>query len=186
MLAEPYLASPGDLSAMTGLPANDSGLILALKRASARFRAAVDPQALGAHFITKVEDDERWVSGNNSDILLLPAFPIVGDVVVEIDGQAVTDFDTGRASGVLRRKSAVWPDGLENIKVTFTHGWDTVPDDIQDAVLEQAAMQASHTAVHITQETALGNSVTYNQAVVTGVTQKWSDAVAKYRLGSRA
>jgi hypothetical protein len=120
------------------------------------------------------------LDGNGTELLLLPAAPFT-TIAVEVDGEAVTDYTASTRAGVLRR-SALWPDGLENIQVTYTHGYATIPGAIQDAVLEQAAIQARVPA-GVQQETAGTQSITWGLAATTGVTQKWADAVNLYRLG---
>jgi hypothetical protein len=128
-------------------------------------------------------DDVIWLDGNGTDTLLLPAAP-VSSITVELNGQplaAGSGYKISRRAGILRRPGG-WPDDLENIQVTYTHGWVTIPGDIADAVLEQAATQALVLA-HIASETALGQSLTYGAQAMVGVTQKWSDAVEKYSLG---
>jgi hypothetical protein len=120
------------------------------------------------------------LSGDGSTLLLLPAAP-VSDVSVKVDGAEVTDFSVSAKAGVLRR-GAGWPDGLDNIEVTYSHGHSTIPGGIQDAVLEQAAILAKVPA-GVQSESAGGQSVTWGLQATTGVTQKWSEAVAAYRLG---
>lgn len=174
----PDLAPAADLATLTGKSASDGKLLLALRRASARFRGAV------GHDITRVDGDVVILDGDGGAALLLPAFP-VRDVTVRIDGVAVTDFRTSPRNGVLRR-DAGWPDQLGNVEVTFTHGWATVPGDIEDAVLEQAEAQlVAITGVQTIQQGA--RSLTFGAAATVGVTQKWTDTVEKYRLrGDRA
>lgn len=172
-MAEPYLATPQDLATLTKLAADSPILLLALDRASERFRQAV------GHPVHLVTDDVILVDGNGSDTLVLPAAPAT-EISVKVDGTAVTDYSASLRAGILRR-AARWPDGLGNIEVTYTHGYADIPGGIRDAVLEQAALSATVPA-GIQSEAAGGMSVTWGQTATTGVTQKWSDAVAAYRL----
>jgi hypothetical protein len=174
-MPEPYLAAAADLATLTNLPATSPALLLALERASNRFRAAV------GHPVHLVEDDVVLLDGDGGLTLLLPGIPCT-DISVKIDGVTVTDWTVAALLGVLRRTNSFWPDGLGNIEVTFTHGWDPIPGAIQDAVLEQAAVQAL-VPVGVQSESAIGQSVTYGLASTIGVTQKWVDAVNRYRLG---
>ena len=174
-MADPQLAALTDLALLTGLPQSDPRLELALRRASNRFRGQVN------HPVHAVEGDEITLNGNGTDTLLLPAAPVNGTPTVLVDGVPVADFTIDRNSGVLRRNGC-WPDGLGNIRVTYNHGWATIPGDIEDAILEQAQIVAT-TLPHLQQESAGTNSVTYGAQATIGVTQKWTDAVEKYCLG---
>lgn len=173
-MAEPYLAQPEDLAALTKLPVSSQLLLVALSRASERFRLAV------GHPVHKVEDDLVLLDGDGTDFLFLPAAPFT-DITVLVNGVAVTDFVANRRTGVLRRRNR-WPDGMGNISVVYSHGYDPIPGGIQDAVLEQAAVLALVQA-GVQSESAGPQSITYGQQATSGVTQRWSDAVAAYRLG---
>lgn len=168
------LAKPSDLATRLGVAASDPGLLLALQRASDRFEGEV------GYPILKVEDDVVHLSGDGTRTLLLPAVPVVGEVTVVIGGSPVTDFEVARRAGILRR-DARWPDGLENIEVTYTHGWDSVPGDIADAVLEQA--EATYWVLPSVANVAAGSEqMAFFATAASGVTQRWSDAVARYEL----
>lgn len=167
------LASASDLATILGTTAGDPNVILAIRRASDRFEGAI------GYPVGLVEDDEIQLAGDGSRVLLLPSCPIIGTPVVAVDGEAVTDFEVGRKAGVLRRKAG-WPDGLDNIVVTYTHGWTVVPGDIADAVLEMAEIDSRP---HGVASVASGSeSIGIAVTIQTGVTQRWSDAVEKYRL----
>lgn len=169
-----YLADPADLALKLGVPADDARLLLALRRAGDRFEGAI------GYPVRLVTDDVEHVSGDGTDTLLLRCRPIVGQPAVKVDGVAVTDFSVGRHSGILRRKNrACWPDDLDNVEVTYSHGWDQVPGDIQDAVLEQAETQYL-TVVAYQSRSAGSESVTYSALAAVGVTQRWTDAVNRY------
>jgi hypothetical protein len=178
-LNAPPLAEASDLATLTKASDTNPKLVLALKRASNRFRGAV------GHFVSFVSDDVVLLDGDGSYSLLLPAAPIVGSVTVKVDGLAVTDFSISRRKAILRRSSP-WPDALENIEVQFSHGYQNIPGDIQDAVLEQAELQYALLAG--VQQASLGaQSVTFGAQATVGVTQRWTDAVAHHELrGSRS
>ncbi|MET4094570.1 hypothetical protein [Arthrobacter sp. UYCu712] len=176
-MAPPYLAKLTELATATGLPEQSPRLLLALQRASDRFRGAV------GHPVHLVEDDEIWLDGNGTDTLLLPAAPITS-ISVELDGAALvagSGYKISRRAGILRRAGG-WPDDLENVKVTYTHGYDEIPGDIADAVLEQATTQALVLA-HVGAQGMGPANIKYEAAATVGVTQKWTDAVEKYNLG---
>ena len=172
----PLLASPADLAVRLHVGSTDPDLLLALQRASGRFVGEA------GHPIVLVENDETWLSGQDARTLLLPAFPVIGTPTIKIDGGPVTDWEIGRERGILRRKGGVWPDGLDNIHITWTHGWAEIPADIQDAVLEQAETQF-HAIAAIASTSAGGESITFSAQASLGVTNRWSDTVARYRVG---
>lgn len=175
-----YLARPADLAIKTGVAATDLRLLLALRRAGDRFEGAI------GFPVTLVENETIYLSGTGNRHLLLPARPVVGKPVVLIDDQPVTDFAVGRDAGILRRRNAVWPDDLDNIEVTYSHGWVEPPGDIQDAVLEQAETQFL-VSVAFQSRQAGSESVTVSALAAVGVTQRWTDAVDRYSLaGDRA
>lgn len=172
----PPLADADDLATKLDVPATDGKLLLALKRASDRFRGAV------GHPVTKVEGDTIELDGNGSHSLLLPAAPIIGTPVVTVDGAAVSDFSVSRSRGMLRRRSTVWPDDLGNIEVTYDHGYEDVPGDIADAVLEQAELQFQILA-GVAQMSLGSESFAFGAQATVGITQRWADAVATYQIG---
>jgi hypothetical protein len=173
-MPEPYLAPPEELATLTKLEASNPSLLLALDRASERFRQAV------GHPVHHVVGDEIVLDGDGTETLLLPAAPFT-DITILVGGAAVTDFEANRRGGVLRRK-ARWPDGLGNIEITYTHGYAVIPGGIRDAVLEQAVIQLKVPA-GVQSESAGGQSITWGVTAATGVTQKWAEAVEVYRLG---
>lgn len=67
-------------------------------------------------------------------LLVLPVGPLADDPAVTINGVPVS---TGIAGG--RYPSIALPDVSELVAVTYQAGFTTVPDDLQLAVLEQAA-----------------------------------------------
>lgn len=164
------------------MPSTSPNLELALRNSSGRFRGAV------GYPVTRVANDVVYLNGDGSDTLHLPARPV--DVhSVEVDGlglSAGVDYSVDRNGGLVRAKGFRFPDDLGNVKVVYSHGWEVVPEDIQDAVLEHAATMA-RTLAHLQQNSAGSTQESYGQAAMVGVTQKWSDAVEKYsKLGDRS
>lgn len=179
------LCSASDLATATGLAEDDPLLVLAQKRASGRFRLEA------GHSVSQVTADEVRLNGTGTTILLLPGAPVTGDVTVEIPAtgtvETYTDangLEIDRQAGILYR-AAGWPRGLGNIKVIFTHGYETIPEGVEDAVLEHATTLAL-TYAHIQQEGNGSNTVGYGAAATIGITQKWANAVASVKLRGRA
>lgn len=172
----PFLADPKVLARLLGVPEDDPDMLDALRRVSNRFRGQV------RHSVHKVLGDEVWLDGDGSTELFLPAAPVLARPLVEVDGQALaaTDFEWSR-KGILRRRCG-WPDRLGAIRVVFDHGYDPIPEDIQEAVIDQARIMAGTTPGVQTVQ-AGGESVTYGATATTGVTAQWSAAVEAYRVG---
>lgn len=176
------LANLADLSTKAKLPANDPRLELALRNSSGRFAGQV------GYPVGRVTNDVTWLNGNGAERLFLKARPV--DVhEVEVEGVVLSpaQYWVDRDSGIIRLKNRGWfPDGLGNVKIRYDHGWDPIPEDVQDAVLEHAVTMARVMA-HLQQNSAGSTQESYGQAAMVGTTQKWVDAVAKYSAnGDRA
>lgn len=181
----PPLADAADLAARLRADPTDPLVLLAVKRASARFRAAV------RHPVTLVTGDTVTVNGKGGDTLLLPVAPVANVAAVVITwpawtgmpAETVTGYQLDADHGILRRDQGWWPDGLGNIAVTCDHGHADVPDDVADAVLEQAEQQYVVLA-GIDAATLGAQSISFGKQGSNGVTQRWAEAVARYQLGS--
>ncbi|MEV5543112.1 hypothetical protein AB0L13_40455 [Saccharopolyspora shandongensis] len=167
------LADADALARLTGLPADDPDLIDALRRASDRFRGAVE------HPVTLVEHDKIVLDGDGTRSLLLPAVPVVAVHQVDIDGQPVAEFQWSR-NGILR-SATCWSDRLGAVHVDYDHGYPVgeIPGDIADVVLEQAQMILDQTPGVASMSTG-GVSVSYSRV---GITEAWSTTVERYRIG---
>lgn len=98
---------------------------------------------------------------------------------VEVAGVAV-EVECGREAGILRGR-ACFPDGLDNVRVVASHGYDPIPGDIEDAVLEMAEM-TFYVEAGVTSRTAGAESVAFAPTIQAGVTQRWAETVEKYKL----
>ncbi len=93
-----------------------------------------------------VEGDEVTLDGHYQWDLALPEFPIV-DVteVVEIsvwDNAAETTLDTTDfrfSKAVLHRLDRRFCEGFQNVRVTYDHGYEVLPDDLRTATLQIAS-----------------------------------------------
>lgn len=160
-MALPPLATAADLAA-AGATGSTEAMDLALRRASARVRRYTRQD------ITFVADDTVELSGGER-ILRLPQYPLIVDgshslTVVEvadfggIEWTAVEDRDYSRLGNELTRgypwqaptRLMGWPwnrpQGVwaPKVRVTYSHGYDEVPDDIVDVVLDLATMNLTN------------------------------------------
>ncbi|WP_053692202.1 hypothetical protein [Streptomyces sp. WM6372] len=174
MATDTPLADPAELATWLRVPADDPLLLATLRSASRRFRGAV------RHEVNLVEGDEVVLDGNGRESLLLPVWPTVAVTAVLLDDEGLvagTDYSWSEA-GILRRLDCqVWPARLRCLKVTYSHGWAEIPEDIADAVIEQARA-AFRSDPGVKSKAVGGQSVTFE----TGVTSSWSDAVRRHQV----
>lgn len=171
------LANLADLATKAKKPANDPLVDLALRNSSDRFRGDV------GYPVHRVTADVVRLNGKGNRKLFLPARPV--DVhTVEVGGAVLlpdADFQQDQDAGIILRLNGWFPEGLGNVKVTYDHGWDVIPGDIQDAVLEHAVTMVRVMA-HLQQNSAGSTQESYGAAAMVGTTAKWSAAVARYSL----
>ncbi|WNM27549.1 hypothetical protein RN607_00685 [Demequina capsici] len=178
--ADDLLADPSDLAVrLDDLTASDAIVLNALKRLSARFRSATDNQ------ITAVTGATITVSGRGNSSLLLPVRPITALTSVTVSGLEYVegyDFVVGYAAGILRRDFG-WPDGLDNIVVVCDHGYATVPQDIQDAILDMAEVYCNMSAGIESVTTGSESVKIANSLINGGSLGSWNEVIAKYTIG---
>lgn len=171
------LTTPERLAQAIGQSAQSAQVRDALARASARFVGAV-----GWPVLTTTQT--LILDPPPGEILHLPGLAL-RDVTVKIGGQPVADVEVSPRTGVLRRRGG-WGRALGSVSVTFTSGWDTAPEDVQDAVLEQAAMTAATaSAPGVSQMSQGGRSIAFSVSAATGTTERWSSCVERYRVRSQ-
>lgn len=157
-MSPPLLATQADLEAALQRTLDPTQAALALKRASARVRKYCRQE------ITLVEDETITLPGNGR-VLRLPQRPLVLDdthplTVIELFGITNVEYtalegrDFTRIGTELTRGEAWWaptrlmgfpwlrPQGVwaQRVQVTYSHGYTDIPDDIEDVVLDLAAM----------------------------------------------
>jgi hypothetical protein len=160
-MALPPLATAADLRD-AGATGTDAALDLALRRASARVRRYTRQD------ITLVEGETIVLPGGEK-VLRLPQYPLVVDdthplTVVEvadfsgIEWEAVENRDFSRLGNELTRgypwqaptRLMGWPwnraQGVwaPKVRVTYSHGYNEVPEDIVDVVLDLATMNLAN------------------------------------------
>ena len=92
--------------------------------------------------IERVEDDEIWLDGYGGSILFLPELPVVAVSQVVEGGVTLTasDYTLGQ-HGMLHRARGPWSRGVQNIRVTYTHGYAPIPDQIVSICTRAAARE---------------------------------------------
>lgn len=168
----PPLASVVTLARWVSRDPEDPTVVDALYSASARFRSAV------RHPVSRVDDDEIWLSPNGGNLLVLPAAPVFAVTEVAVSGSVITDYSWSRR-GMLERADG-WPEGLDTVRVVYSHGYDPIPDDVTDAVLHHARYLLTWEP-GVASMTVGGETVTY--ATVAGAAaDSWDRAVNAYAL----
>lgn len=176
------LAKAEDLATLLGRSAFDPSLLLALTRASDAFVGAV------GFPVHQVVDDELLVEGSGGRRLELPARPVSAAKVTLEDGEEVASVTPGASPVLLDRRLGIlyrqhgWPSGP--VLVTYTHGYpdDKIPGDIADVVLERAAHIAETLGIYASETTGPFTD-TLADGANGGVTERWSQVVARYQIG---
>lgn len=177
-MAGDYLADPEDLAVWLGVGADDQQLNLALRAASSRFRGAV------RHPVHQVMGEVIVLDGTGTGSLLLPAAPVTALSQLLLDGEELTEGEdyTWSSDGYVRREGCqVWPARLRCVQITYTHGYATIPDDIREAVIDQA--RSIYAVLPGVQQKTVGSqSVTFGAQAATGTTEQWATTVERYQL----
>jgi len=90
--------------------------------------------------LSLVSDETITLDGKGGTKIFLPELPVISVASVVEDGETLvegTDYKLGQ-HGILHRIGAKWSVGIQNITVTYSHGYATIPDDIA-AVCARAA-----------------------------------------------
>lgn len=116
------LATTADYQVRHGTPSSADQVAVLLDDASSFVREE------SRQTISRVSDDEVVLVGDGSDLVQLPELPVVEVTSVSVEG---TDLAAGEWKllpvGQIRRRGGCWRhDDL--ITVTYSHGWDPVPD----------------------------------------------------------
>ncbi|MFE3471192.1 mobile element protein [Streptomyces bacillaris] len=171
---DPYLADPADLATFLGLAVDDVRMLAALRAATRRFRGAV------RHPVSLVTGETVYLDGTGREQLQLPAAPLVQLHSVHVDGAELVGVRAKRRAGVLLHPSGCWPAWSE-VAVVYDHGHDPVPEEVAEAVIDQArAIYRLDPAIQ--QITTGTESVSFAATAAVGITSQWQAAVEAYQL----
>jgi uncharacterized phiE125 gp8 family phage protein len=87
------------------------------------------------------------VDGNGKTSMMLRASPVVSVATVTVDGAAIPVRPSWDGEGYvlqgdrIRLVGYTFTVGISNVEVVYSAGWATVPEDVQMAVCELAAMK---------------------------------------------
>lgn len=164
------------------IPADRPFLDIALKAATRRIR-----NYCGWHIATE-QQDTLPLDGQAAAVIYLPTMRIVSIDEMTIDGTPVVfESDTLQWSvdGRLWRPS--WSVNYQGVQLKYTHGFETVPDDLVDLTLLIASRDLG-SPLGVVREQTLSSSVTwsqtgFNQAGGTNLLDSEKDALQAYKIG---
>lgn len=166
-----------DLAALAGVEPTDPLIIAACRRASGAFCGAI------GYNPSRNPEYEVFLTARRYDTLMLPVAPL-NELLLFGDREGneleYAYYDKQSAS-IMRPHGVEWPSRWKAIHVVADVGYDSIPDDIQDAVLERAFTLYQNPDTSVTQLSQGSRSLSFGIRAMTGVTQRWSDAVQRYR-----
>lgn len=170
------LVDPADLAIAAGVEDHDPLIRAACLRASGAFIGSIgyDPSRAVREF---------YLTARRYDTLMLPAAPLNELVTFEDrDGNELDyAYYDARSASIVRAHGADWPRRWKAIHVVADTGFDEIPQDIQDATLERAMALYENPNTAVTQLSQGSRSLSFGVRAMTGVTQRWSDTVSRYR-----
>ena len=183
----------GDLTTLANLKAYAPGLDAG--------GADTTYDALLARLISSVSDQFRSETGTNPkqttytevrdgnglDGLSLLNWPVISVTSVKVDGSTIpqrsTVADAGWVltnSGRLKLVGYTFTAGVANVEVVYSAGYQTVPSDIEQAVIKMVALQfADRKRIGLNSLSQAGGSVSFGDAPVLAY---WRSVVENYRL----
>lgn len=145
-MATPFI-SRQDLTDYLGREVGtDDGALIAIDSACAVVRSLTEQDFSSATSTVSLD-------GTGSDVLYLPQRPVSAAGTVVVNGTTVTDYTVTDDGALIRtsedaptystwsstyQPSAYWPEGRQNVSVTYTHGSGTVPSDVRMVALHIA------------------------------------------------
>jgi hypothetical protein len=195
----PPLAQVADLQAAMQRPIDPTQAALAIRRASARVRRWT------RQTITVVQGETIVLPGGDR-VLRLPDRPLIVDAnnplavveLADLGGVQITCIENrdyirtgdeltrgypwyapGRLMGWPRRNLGVW---APRVQITYSHGYQDVPDDIVDVVLDLATMNLTNPQ-GLRQETIDDYSRTFASETIGGavLTDAHKEALEQFR-----
>lgn len=134
-------ATPEDIEVFLQRPFQSSEEEAAAERALTEATAAIRNYC--RQYLELVEDEEITLDSKGGCWLFLPELPVVEVSEVIEDDVTLTpddDYKLGQY-GMLYRVGQLWCRGIQNVTITYTHGYEVLPDDIV-AVCTRAASRA--------------------------------------------
>lgn len=120
-------------------------------------------------------------------VLQLPSLRVVTvTAVTDADDAPIEGYSVSKSTGLLRRDGCLrWPRGYGAVKVTLTHGFESVPDSIAAVLVAMARdTVAAATSGNVRQISHDGASITYadNAGVRRDLSAAYGHVLDRYRL----
>lgn len=92
-------------------------------------------------YLEEVEDEIITLDSFGGTRLFLPELPVIEVTSVVEDDETLTDGDDYKLGqyGILHRLDQKWAGGIQIITITYSHGYDPIPDDIIAVAARAAA-----------------------------------------------
>jgi hypothetical protein len=132
-------ATKEDVEAFLQIEISTAAQIASVNRALSEATAAIRNYC--HQYLEKVEDEAITLDSAGGTRLFLPELPVIEVVSVVEDGETLAvddDYKLGQ-HGILHRIEQKWASGVQIITVTYSHGYETLPDDIVAVATRAAA-----------------------------------------------
>jgi hypothetical protein len=139
-------ATVEDVESFLQVDIDETLQIIATARALTEASASIRNYA--RQYLERVDDEDITLDSTGGTRLFLPELPVLNVSKVVEDGVTLTkgdDYKLGQY-GILHRIGQKWAKGIQNITITYTHGYDVIPDDIV-AICTRAASRAYQAGV---------------------------------------
>jgi hypothetical protein len=129
--------------------------------------------------ISLVEADTIVLDPEGSAVILLPELPVRAVTSILVDGVPVETAGAWSEKGIIRRDLR-FPRTFRSVSVTYDHGYDPVPEDVVEAVVDYVLVRhASSPGIPAGQQQAGPFMV---QVAAGGATELWVDTVRRYAV----
>lgn len=125
--------------------------------------------------VTETIDGNGRLNEDGNGSISLPGSPVRSVSTVKVDGNTIDSSEyrikesksyEGVNAGILERKNAPWPEGWENIEITFTYGFTDPPAGVrsvvEDLVIDSLRAASRNESAESAESVSMdGFSVTY-------------------------
>jgi hypothetical protein len=124
---QPFI-STADLGALVGQDLTNSDLaVIAIDSSCEMIRSYLGQR------LNYDPNDTVLMGGTGGLAQLVPELPIVAIETIYIDDVEETDYVFVKKAGLIyKRDETVWPRGVDNISVTYSHGYAYLETDVED------------------------------------------------------
>ena len=139
-------ATVQDIEAFLQIEITTPAQVLSAQRALTEASAAI--RNYTRQYLEQVDDEVITLDSLGGSRLFLPELPVLEITKVIEDGVTLTqgvDYKLGQ-HGILHRTGQRWSTGIQNITITYSHGFADIPDDIV-AICTRAASRAYQAGV---------------------------------------